>query len=141
MKQADIWMAEHDLAEGKQVQGQMKRVERLYADTFSEGNLHVAIGELTSQILSVSEETISYDHLKLGYRLGMGATFGLWMLWDCLIQGLKHGGPSFVTMMLLIEVTVRVQRRNESPGANALIIVSIFLLAPIPHLKGKQLIK
>lgn len=55
---------------------------------FADGIVHVAIGELSS---SSPEDTgggmtISYDMLKLGYRLGMGATFGLWMLWDCVIQ-------------------------------------------------------
>ena len=60
---------------------------------FADGNLHVSIGELTS---SVTEERISYDLLKLGYRLGMGATFGLWMVWDCVIQGYKHSDKGSV---------------------------------------------
>jgi len=94
-KMTAAWMEQHDLNEGNQVQAQLRRVEKLYANMFSDGNVHVSIGELTS---SVSEETISYDLLKLGYRLGMGATFGLWMLWDCIIQGLKHGGPNFEEM-------------------------------------------
>lgn len=92
---ANVWMEQHKFNEGQDVRLLLKRVEQLYAQWFSDGNLHVATGELLSQ---VTEETISYDMLKLGYRLGVACTFGLWMTWDCLILGLKAGGPSLEEM-------------------------------------------
>ena len=44
------------------------------------------------------QDAISYELLKLGYRLGMGATLGIWMIWDCMLQGLKDDAASIDSM-------------------------------------------
>jgi len=91
------WMESYAFDEGTAVNDLARRVEQLYASLFTDGNVRVAFGELQTQA-AAEEGPVSFELLKLGYRLGMGATLGLWMLWDCIIQGLKSGQPSLDTM-------------------------------------------
>ena len=47
---------------------------------FCDGDVKLALGELEANTHR-KEDAISFELLKLGYRLGMGATLGIWVIW------------------------------------------------------------
>jgi hypothetical protein len=43
------------------------------------------MGELEAASHS-GEGAITFEMLKLGFRLGIAAAFALWFMWDCMLQ-------------------------------------------------------
>ena len=92
-----VWMGCYDFKQGKLAKEHLEQLEGLYARIFCEGDVKQAIGELEANTHR-KEDAISFELLKLGYRLGMGATLGIWMIYDCMLQGLKDEAASIDSM-------------------------------------------
>ena len=85
---AHVWMSKYDFRQGHEAQEHLRQLEQLYARMFCDGDVKLALGELEANTHR-KEDAISFELLKLGYRLGMGATLGIWVIWDCMLQGMK----------------------------------------------------
>jgi hypothetical protein len=68
-----------------QVQRLLNELQTLYAALFCDGELQLAMGELEAASHS-GEGAITFEMLKLGFRLGIAAAFALWFMWDCMLQ-------------------------------------------------------
>jgi len=75
---------------GVEVQLMLKGLERLWSKLFCDGDLQLGMGELEAASQSDRYSTLSYELLKLGFRMGVAMAAGIWVLWDCVIQGLKQ---------------------------------------------------
>lgn len=49
---------------------------------------------------------MSFELLKLGYRLGAATSLGVWMLWDCVLQVMGVRSSNAVGIYLFGEVVV-----------------------------------
>ena len=111
------------LLTSQQVQRLINELQTLYAALFCVGVLELAMGELEAASHS-GEGAITFEMLKLGFRLGLAAALALWFMWDCMLQ---VGGSKNETCVPLV-LTLDDDFSNDHPSRKLSFSVLFFLL-------------